>query len=79
VRARRTAFQAWSFSTKTRRLEPHLACTVALHAPRTGIVDSHALMLARLREIEDHGGAPARRRPVESLSIAESVAARLEA
>jgi len=51
-----------------RRLEPNLACTVALHSPRTGVVDSHALMLALLGEIEDHGGALALRTPVEDLS-----------
>ncbi|MCJ2120778.1 NAD(P)/FAD-dependent oxidoreductase [Methylobacterium sp. J-001] len=51
-----------------RRLEPNLTCTLALHAPRTGIVDSHALMLALLGVIEDHGGALALRTPVERLS-----------
>ncbi|MGN8093330.1 NAD(P)/FAD-dependent oxidoreductase [Methylobacterium sp. 22177] len=51
-----------------RQLEPNLACTVALHSPRTGVVDSHALMLALLGEIEDHGGALALRTPVEDLS-----------
>jgi L-2-hydroxyglutarate oxidase LhgO len=51
-----------------RRLEPALACTLALHAPRTGIVDSHALMLALLGVIEDHGGVLALRTPVERLS-----------
>ena len=50
-----------------RRLEPNLTCTVALHSPRTGIVDSHALMLALLGEIEDHGGALALRTPVAGL------------
>ncbi|MDP4022635.1 NAD(P)/FAD-dependent oxidoreductase [Methylobacterium sp. NEAU 140] len=51
-----------------RRLEPNLACALALHSPRTGIVDSHALMLALLGEIEDQGGALALRSPVEALS-----------
>ncbi len=51
-----------------KRLEPNLACTLALHAPHTGIVDSHALMLALLGVIEDHGGALALRTPVERLS-----------
>ncbi|MDP4004994.1 NAD(P)/FAD-dependent oxidoreductase [Methylobacterium sp. NEAU K] len=50
------------------RLEPNLTCTLALHSARTGIVDSHALMLALLGEIEDHGGALALRTPVEGLS-----------
>jgi L-2-hydroxyglutarate oxidase LhgO len=35
--------------------EPELRCVAALHSPSTGIVDSHALMLALLGEAEDHG------------------------
>ena len=38
-------------------LEPALSCVSALHAPGTGIVDSHALMLALQGDIEDRGGA----------------------
>jgi L-2-hydroxyglutarate oxidase LhgO len=52
---------------QARRLEPNLACRLALHSPRTGIVDSHALMLAVLGEIEEWGGALALRTPVERL------------
>ena len=48
-----------------RRLEPNLECVAALHSTQTGIVDSHALMLALLGEIEDHGGALAVHTPVE--------------
>ncbi len=51
-----------------RRLEPNLACTAALHSPRTGILDSHGLMLALLGEIEDHGGALALGTPVERVA-----------
>ena len=35
--------------------EPELRCVAALHSPSTGIIDSHALMLAYLGEAEDHG------------------------
>jgi L-2-hydroxyglutarate oxidase LhgO len=35
--------------------EPELRLVAALHSPSTGIVDSHALMLAYLGEAEDHG------------------------
>ena len=35
--------------------EPELRCVAALHSPSTGIVDSHALMLALLGEAEDRG------------------------
>ena len=51
---------------EARRLEPNLACVAALASPETGIVDSHALMLALLGDIEDHGGALALRTPIES-------------
>jgi L-2-hydroxyglutarate oxidase LhgO len=37
------------------RLEPALRCTGALHSPTTGIVDSHALMLAYQGDAEAHG------------------------
>jgi len=30
-------------------MEPELHCVAALHSPSTGIIDSHALMLAYLR------------------------------
>jgi L-2-hydroxyglutarate oxidase LhgO len=36
-------------------LEPALACSAALHSPLTGIVDSHAYMLALLGEAENRG------------------------
>lgn len=51
-----------------RTMEPALACVAALHSPETGIVDSHALMLALQGEIEDHGGALALMTPIERLA-----------
>jgi L-2-hydroxyglutarate oxidase LhgO len=36
------------------RLEPDLCCISALHSPLTGIIDSHAYMLALLGQAEDH-------------------------
>ena len=44
-------------SAEARALEPNLTCVAALHAPGTGIVDSHALMLALQGDLEDAGGA----------------------
>ncbi|WP_294195574.1 NAD(P)/FAD-dependent oxidoreductase [uncultured Sphingomonas sp.] len=38
-----------------RALEPALDCAAALLSPSTGIIDSHALMLALLGEAEAHG------------------------
>ncbi|TIP76680.1 MAG: FAD-dependent oxidoreductase, partial [Mesorhizobium sp.] len=36
---------------------PKLRCTAALLSPATGIIDSHALMLALLGDAEEHGAA----------------------
>lgn len=47
-------------------MEPELSCVAALHSPSTGIVDSHALMLAYLGDAEAHGAMLALRSPVES-------------
>jgi len=41
---------------EARRLEPALACTGALLSPSTGIIDSHALMLAYQGDLERRGG-----------------------
>jgi len=41
---------------EAREMEPELQCVAALHSPSTGIVDSHALMLALLADAE-HAGA----------------------
>jgi L-2-hydroxyglutarate oxidase LhgO len=45
-------------------LEPNLACVAALLSPETGIIDSHALMLALQGDLEDHGGMVALGSPV---------------
>jgi L-2-hydroxyglutarate oxidase LhgO len=37
-------------------MERQLRCEAALHSPSTGIVDSHALMLALLADVENVGG-----------------------
>jgi L-2-hydroxyglutarate oxidase LhgO len=50
---------------EARALEPELACHDALLSPSTGIVDSHALMLALLGETESHGGALVLKSPVQ--------------
>lgn len=49
---------------QARALEPDIACTAALLSPRTGIVDSHALMLSYLGEAEAHGAMLALNTPV---------------
>jgi len=47
--------------------EPNLSCTAALWSPETGLIDSHAYMLALQGEIEDHGGTIAFATPVERI------------
>jgi L-2-hydroxyglutarate oxidase LhgO len=51
-----------------REMEQELSCVGALHSPETGIVDSHAFMLALWGELEDRGGMIAFATPVERLS-----------
>ncbi len=42
-------------ASQARELEPEVRCVAALHSPSTGIVDSHALMLAYLADAERAG------------------------
>lgn len=53
---------------EARSLEPNLACTGAVLSPETGIIDSHAFMLALQGDLESHGGAIAFRAPVERVA-----------
>lgn len=47
----------WLDAAAAMAIEPALYCTAALLSPSTGIVDSHALMLALLGDLERAGGA----------------------
>ena len=38
------------------KIEPELNCVMALHSPRTGIIDSHALMVSLLGDLQKAGG-----------------------
>ncbi len=49
-------------------LEPALSCVAALHSPSTGIIDSHALMLALQGDMENAGGVLALESALESVS-----------
>ncbi len=51
-------------AAEARALEPNLRCTAALLSPETGIVDSHAYMLALQAEAEAAGAVFAFRSPV---------------
>lgn len=46
---------AWLEEPEVTAIEPAVRCAAALLSPSSGIVDSHAYMLALLAEAEDHG------------------------
>jgi L-2-hydroxyglutarate oxidase LhgO len=54
-----------------RRLEPALNCDAALLSPSTGIIDSHAYMLALRGEAEDAGAAFAFHTPLLHAKVAQ--------
>jgi L-2-hydroxyglutarate oxidase LhgO len=51
-------------AAQAQALEPALRCVAALHSPSTGIIDSHAYMLALLADAEAHGATLVTRAPV---------------
>jgi L-2-hydroxyglutarate oxidase LhgO len=55
-----------------REMEPNLAGVAALHSPETGIIDSHALMLALQGDLEDSGGVIAFNTEVQRIARAGS-------
>ncbi len=57
-------------AAEARALEPQLRCAAALHSPRTGIVDSHALMLALQGDAEEAGALVAFHARVERGAVA---------
>jgi L-2-hydroxyglutarate oxidase LhgO len=62
----------WLTRAQALALEPELACTAALYSPSTGIIDSHALMLAYLGDAEAHGAMLALKSPLERAFIRRS-------
>lgn len=59
----------WLDRVQARRLEPTLQCEAALLSPSTGIIDSHALMLAYQGEAEAAGAIVVLRTPVLSGAV----------
>lgn len=57
-------FMTWMDRADVKRIEPNLECAAALHSPLTGIVDSHAYMLALLGDAEEHGATIVYNSPV---------------
>src|SRR5205823_713327 len=54
----------WLSASEARSMEPELHCVAALLSPSTGIIDSHALMLAYQGEAEAAGAFVAFRTPM---------------
>ena len=54
----------WLDGPAARAVEPELRCVAALYSQSTGIVDSHGLMKALLRDAEAHGAVLVLRSPV---------------
>jgi L-2-hydroxyglutarate oxidase LhgO len=55
----------WLNRAQTLALEPALSAVASLHSPSTGIIDSHALMLAYLGDAQAHGAVLALKSPLE--------------
>lgn len=61
----------WLDAEQARALEPALSCVAALWSPSTGIVDSHALMLALQADAEAGGASIAFHTPLVSARCTE--------
>ena len=62
----------WLSGAEARELEPALHGEAALLSSATGIIDSHALMLAYEGDLERAGGAVVLRSPVEGATVGRS-------
>jgi L-2-hydroxyglutarate oxidase LhgO len=58
-------------AAEARAMEPELRCIAAYYSPSTGIVDSHAFMLALQGDAEAHGAAIAFKSPLERGRVRE--------
>ena len=56
----------WLNRDELRELEPEVRCVAGFLSPSTGIIDSHALMLALQGDAEEHGASIVFLSPVES-------------
>jgi L-2-hydroxyglutarate oxidase LhgO len=59
----------WMTRAQALALEPELSCVAALYSPSTGIIDSHALMLAYLGDAEAHGAMLALKSRLEKVVV----------
>jgi len=58
-------------AAQVRAMEPAVQCAAGLYSPSTGIIDSHALMLAFQADLEAHGGTVALGAPVVGGSLGQ--------
>ncbi|MDP2004821.1 MAG: NAD(P)/FAD-dependent oxidoreductase [Rubrivivax sp.] len=78
-RARANGVEAHAMTAaQAQALEPEVTCTAALWSPSTGIVDSHALMLALQGDLEAAGGLVALQSAVRSARFVPGQAAVLQ-
>lgn len=59
-------------SKEANAMEPELQCLAALWSPSTGIVDSHALMLSYLGDLENAGGLLALQSKFETAEVVQT-------
>lgn len=62
----------WLTREEAQAMEPAIECVAALYSPSTGIVDSHALMLAIQGDLEQAGGLVALNSPLAKAQLAQS-------
>lgn len=65
----------WLSADELHALEPEVRCVAGFLSPSTGIIDSHALMLALQGDAEDSGAAVAFLSPVEAGEVSDSAIA----
>ena len=58
-------------AAEAKAMEPALHCVAALHSPSTGIIDSHALMLAYLGDAEAAGAMLALKSPLDRVVVTD--------
>jgi L-2-hydroxyglutarate oxidase LhgO len=59
----------WMTRQQVEALEPQVRCVAGLYSPSTGIIDSHALMLAYQGDAEAHGAMLALQSPLEKCEV----------
>src|SRR4051812_34218145 len=59
----------WMTQAQVVALEPEIRCVAGLYSPSTGIIDSHALMLAYQGDAEAHGAMLALKSPLERVEV----------